>query len=163
MRSQTIVLLSLSLILPTVAVAGISVAFADTVSPPPPPPMTADVMQAFAQLAQVTPTPVGVPPPPPSIGATPLPSTSGPAATAQTIKILRTLVRGMRGADVMAVQQKLIVLSYLTSDSATGYFGSLTQAAVSKFQCDKNLVCSGTAASTGYGTVGKKTRGLLGF
>jgi Putative peptidoglycan binding domain len=136
-----------------------SAAFAAT-TPTPPPPMTADVMQAFTQLAQ---SPVGVPPPPPSIGATPLPSPSSPAAVAQTTKILRTLVRGMRGADVMAVQQKLIVFSYLTSDSATGYFGSLTQAAVSKFQCDKGLVCSGTAASTGYGTVGKKTRGLLGF
>ena len=42
--------------------------------------------------------------------------------------------------------------------SITGYFGSLTQKAVQRFQCKYKIVCSGTPETTGYGIVGPKTR-----
>src|SRR3989344_3580512 len=43
----------------------------------------------------------------------------------------------------------------------TTMFGSLTQAAVKKFQAKYNIVSSGTPSTTGYGTVGPKTRAKL--
>lgn len=39
----------------------------------------------------------------------------------------------------------------------TGYFGPLTQAAVQRFQCEYDIVCSGTPFTTGYGRVGPIT------
>ena len=75
--------------------------------------------------------------------------------------LARTLAFGARGADVSALQQFLISQSLLSSDSATGYFGNLTQAAVQKFQASKAIVSSGTPASTGYGLVGAKTRAAI--
>jgi len=56
---------------------------------------------------------------------------------------------GARGSAVTTLQRKLISLGYLTSDSATGYFGPLTRAAVLRFQCDRKIVCSGGEISTG--------------
>ncbi len=43
----------------------------------------------------------------------------------------------------------------------SGYFGSLTQKAVQKFQCKYDIICSGTVYFTGYGSVGPKTRAKL--
>lgn len=40
----------------------------------------------------------------------------------------------------------------------TGYYGSLSRAAVERFQTQKGIVSSGTAASTGFGRVGPSTR-----
>ncbi len=70
----------------------------------------------------------------------------------------RSLSSGMSGADVTALQQALIGKGYLSA-SATGYFGSLTLAAVKKFQCEQNIVCSGTS----YGLAGPKTQAALGL
>jgi spore germination protein YaaH len=63
----------------------------------------------------------------------------------------------MTGSDVTAVQKALIAKGYSTS--ATGYFGPLTLAAVKKFQCAQNIVCSGGS----YGVVGPKTQAALGL
>ncbi|MBI5732842.1 peptidoglycan-binding protein [Candidatus Jorgensenbacteria bacterium] len=40
----------------------------------------------------------------------------------------------------------------------TGYFGSLTQKAVQRFQCKYGIVCSGTSETSGYGNVDLNTR-----
>ena len=40
----------------------------------------------------------------------------------------------------------------------TGFYGSLTQAGVKKFQCAQNIICSGTPGTTGWGSVGPRTR-----
>lgn len=80
------------------------------------------------------------------------------SSAASCPNLTRTLVRGMRGADVMQLQQFLVSQKLLAPDSATGYFGTLTEAAVRKFQCDRGLVCAGTPATTGYGSVGAQTR-----
>lgn len=89
-------------------------------------------------------------------------STSLPAQ-AGCPKLAHTLGRGLKGADVTALQQFLIAQNLLASDSATGYFGFLTQGAVQKFQASQNVVSSGTPASTGYGLVGAKTRKAIGL
>lgn len=69
---------------------------------------------------------------------------------------------GDRSAEVTELQ------TYLATDASiypeglvTGYFGSLTQAAVERFQCAHGIVCSGTPATTGYGRVGPQTRASL--
>lgn len=69
----------------------------------------------------------------------------------------RSLSLGFSGSDVRAVQNELVARGYLPAGKATGYFGSLTDAAVKKFQCDHNVICSGSAI-TGYGVVDQKTR-----
>ena len=68
---------------------------------------------------------------------------------------------GARSAAVTALQQFLIAKGYLGPAYATGFYGALTQAAVQKFQCDRAVVCSGSPASTGWGSVGPKTRNAL--
>lgn len=55
------------------------------------------------------------------------------------------LTVGSTGADVTALQNVLISGGYLASGLNTGYFGALTQAAVSKWQ-----VAEGITPSTGY-------------
>lgn len=70
----------------------------------------------------------------------------------------RNLARGMRGSDVMELQQFLITQKLLATDSATGFFGAMTESSVKQFQCKEMGICSGTAQGTGYGVVGPKTR-----
>ena len=73
-----------------------------------------------------------------------------------------TLGKGSEGSDVTKLQQ------YLAKDPAlypegtiSGYFGSLTEAAVKRFQQKHNIVSSGTPTTTGYGVLGPKTRTAL--
>ncbi|MCR4331043.1 MAG: peptidoglycan-binding protein, partial [Patescibacteria group bacterium] len=74
----------------------------------------------------------------------------------------QTLGKGSEGSEVTKLQQ------YLAGDPAlypeglvTGYYGSLTEAAVKRFQQKHNIVSSGTPATTGYGAFGPKTRATL--
>ena len=71
------------------------------------------------------------------------------------------LSRGSRGSDVVHLQQYLISQHLLSSDSATGYFGPLTEAAVQHWQSAHGIVSSGTPVSTGYGAVGPRTRNAM--
>lgn len=89
-------------------------------------------------------------------GNTAAPAQSASAASCPNLS--RNLSRGSRGGDVLQLQQFLISQNLLTSDSATGFFGALTERAVQQFQTRENVVTSGTPASTGYGAVGGKTR-----
>lgn len=73
----------------------------------------------------------------------------------------RSLTVGVRGSDVVALQNTLIEMGYLGAGYNTGYFGALTQAAVKKYQCDKGIICSGSLSS-GYGVVGPRTQASLG-
>lgn len=54
--------------------------------------------------------------------------------------------------------------TFLAADSSiypegliTGYYGSLTIAAVQRYQCKYGIVCQGTPSTTGYGRVGPVT------
>ncbi|MDO8741937.1 MAG: peptidoglycan-binding domain-containing protein, partial [bacterium] len=78
-----------------------------------------------------------------------------------TPSLTRTLYQGTKGTDVKNLQTFLIQNNYLAPTNSTGFFGALTRAAVQKYQCAQNIVCSGTQTSTGYGMVGAKTRAKL--
>jgi len=74
----------------------------------------------------------------------------------------RSLTIGASGDDVTRLQQ------FLARDSAvypealvTGYYGSLTQAAVQRWQVKYNIVSSGTPETTGYGVVGPRTAAAI--
>lgn len=76
--------------------------------------------------------------------------------------ITSSLALGSSGVQVTELQ------TYLKTDASiypeglvTGYYGPLTAAAVQRFQCREGIVCSGTAATTGYGRVGPQTRARL--
>src|SRR3989338_5048557 len=85
-----------------------------------------------------------------------LPSSPSPT----TGSITRDLSIGSRGTDVSALQTFLIAQGFLSA-TATGYFGSLTEAAVRQYQAAQNIVSSGTPATTGYGAVGPRTRAAI--
>jgi peptidoglycan hydrolase-like protein with peptidoglycan-binding domain len=66
----------------------------------------------------------------------------------------------MTDPQVVTLQTYLISKGYLSSQ-ATGYYGTLTEAAVKKLQCEKLSICSGSPESNGYGAVGPRTRAAL--
>ncbi len=73
----------------------------------------------------------------------------------------RNLAQGSSGADVSTLQTYFVSLSLLSSESVTGYFGPLTQAAVQQWQQSHGIVSAGSPAATGWGAVGPKTRTAL--
>ncbi len=101
-----------------------------------------------------------------SIGSTSLPKSSGVQATTQTTvpaktKLTKPISRGAKGGDVVTLQNVLIKEGLLSADSATGFFGLLTEAALKAFQKKYNIVISGTPTTTGFGSTGPKTRAKL--
>lgn len=69
---------------------------------------------------------------------------------------------GSSGSDVTELQQYLALHSeWYAEGVVSGYYGSLTERAVQKYQCARSIVCSGTANTTGYGNVGPATRAAL--
>ena len=79
-------------------------------------------------------------------------------ASAQSVTFTQQMSIGSRGAHVSALQSFLATrTSHYPEGLVTGYFGNLTTAAVMRFQCAEEIVCSGSAATTGYGRVGPKT------
>lgn len=79
-------------------------------------------------------------------------------ASAQTVPLTGQMDFGARGTNVTSLQSFLAGnSSFYPEGLVTGYFGSLTRAAVQRFQAFYGIVSSGTAASTGYGRVGPTT------
>ena len=72
--------------------------------------------------------------------------------SSQVATITHTLSQGWTGGEVTALQKALTALG-VYSGEITGYFGSLTQAAVSELQTKNNVAA--------VGVVGPKTRSLL--
>ncbi|MES2213642.1 MAG: peptidoglycan-binding protein [Patescibacteria group bacterium] len=70
----------------------------------------------------------------------------------------RVLSLSLSGDDVVWLQKFLITNGYLASGYATGYFGSLTEKAVQKFQSAVGILSQGSSRTNGYGIVGIKTR-----
>ncbi len=92
-------------------------------------------------------------------------TTSDPVVRAPSAVSLRL---GVTSQTVLLVQQMLNKIGFTIADSGAGSvgqettkFGSLTRAAVRKFQCAKNIVCSGDESTTGYGMVNDQTYQLL--
>src|SRR3989344_5663122 len=90
--------------------------------------------------------------------SSPLPTTSLTPSTSSGQ--VRTLSKGMSGADVTALQTFLIAQGFLSA-TATGYFGPLTEAAVKSYQRAQNIIAIGSPKTTGYGAVGPRTRAAL--
>lgn len=88
------------------------------------------------------------------LGATTLP--------AHAAMISKQLDLGSKGQEVTDLQTYLAgTPAWYPSGLVTGYFGTLTQQGVQKFQTAQNLVSSGTPSSTGYGRVGPMTMNRL--
>lgn len=83
------------------------------------------------------------------------------ATAASCPSLTRNLSFGSRGSNVVQLQQFLISQNLLSADSATGYFGRLTQSAVQKWQCKSMNICSGSPITNGWGNVGPKTRAAI--
>lgn len=83
-------------------------------------------------------------------------------STQSCVALTRNLSFGSRGPDVVRLQQ-FFNYEYFSfySSYATGYFGSITQAAVKQWQAGQGIVSSGTPATTGFGAVGPKTRAAM--
>ncbi len=86
----------------------------------------------------------------------------------QSVQLTLNLKLGMENKQVKTLQQLLNKSGYTiaksgvgSADNETTYFGSLTRAALRRFQCDKKIVCGGTENTTGYGLLGPKTRAAL--
>ncbi|MEY4747661.1 MAG: hypothetical protein RLZZ416_710 [Candidatus Parcubacteria bacterium] len=90
-------------------------------------------------------------------------SSTAPSTYAASCPLIgRTLKRGVSGDDVSRLQQFLALDSDTGFTSQpTGYFGSLTQTAVQKWQAKYNIVSSGTPDSTGFGVVGPRTAAAI--
>ncbi|MEK7093432.1 MAG: peptidoglycan-binding protein [Patescibacteria group bacterium] len=73
----------------------------------------------------------------------------------------RVLMYGVSGDDVVQLQKFLASQGLLSNDSATGFFGRVTEAAVQKLQAANGIVSSGDRATTGWGLVGPGTRAWL--
>ncbi len=86
-------------------------------------------------------------------------STSTPASPSTL-----SLSLGMSSGSVVAIQQMLNKAGFTVAASGPGsvgnettMFGSLTRAAVRRFQCAQNITCSGDESTTGYGLVNDRT------
>lgn len=81
-------------------------------------------------------------------------STGGQVLGVEVYNFTTDLRVGSRGADVTELQKVLIAEGFLAADSATGYFGALTKAAVIKYQAAHGI-------SPQSGIVGPLTRAAL--
>ena len=75
--------------------------------------------------------------------------------------LYRALSRGSRGSDVISLQQFLIAQGLLSNDLATGFFGSMTEAATQRWQAQNSVVSYGDVNTTGYGVIGIRTRAAI--
>lgn len=83
-------------------------------------------------------------------------------ANAQTYSFDQTLTIGSTGTAVRNLQAFLATDATIYPEGLiTGYYGSLTAAAVKRFQCRQGIVCSGSVSTTGYGKVGPMTLAKL--
>jgi peptidoglycan hydrolase-like protein with peptidoglycan-binding domain len=105
-----------------------------------------------ARIAELTAATTPSTPQTPTTPTTP----STPSSSNQTTSpYTRDLFTGSRGSDVTQLQTFLIQQGYLESGYATGYFGTLTQSALIKFQQANNI-------TPAIGYFGAKTRGVVG-
>lgn len=78
--------------------------------------------------------------------------------------LAHSLSMGSRGSDVIALQRFLTTqFSGFDQSYVTGYFGPLTQDAVSQWQAEHGIVSAGTPQTTGWGSVGPRTAAAMGL
>lgn len=93
------------------------------------------------------------------------PSSSIQSSKASSSTFIRTLRRGSMGEDVMLLQKFLNTQGFEIAPSGPGslgyetrVFGLATERALKRYQCSKNIVCTGSPSETGYGVFGRMTR-----
>ena len=118
------------------------------------------IAQLRARIATMQQTQTSAPPSGSIMTPRPTPGQSQDVITMDTT-FTRNLARGSRGDDVRTLQQFLIAQNLLSPASATGFFGLLTEGAVKNFQALRGIVSSGSPLSTGWGSVGPRTRAVL--
>lgn len=75
------------------------------------------------------------------------------------IKLARELDKGDTGPDVHELQMVMQYEGFFPANhTGSEYFGVLTEKAVKAYQCNHDIVCSGTPQTTGYGRVGPSTK-----
>ena len=104
--------------------------------------------------------------------ATSKPVASKPAAPAQSTQsvayngscpvLTRTLSRGMKSAEVSALQKFLVSQGLLSSDGATGFFGTLSGKAVSAYQRSQGLEAAGTVGARTRAAIRACTKSSIG-
>jgi hypothetical protein len=72
--------------------------------------------------------------------------------------IARALRRGSNGEDVKKLQQFLIESGRLREGNMSGTFGPATEQALKEWQSQEGIVSNGSAETTGWGSLGAKTR-----
>jgi len=124
----------------------------------PPPPINGGGGSIY--YAPPTPMPTPVSPVISNSGTTTLPAIPTTHGTSTSVSLIsKELSLGNENTDVRKAQ--LILSSefpnVLPPTTINGFFGKKTEAAVKEFQCKYKIVCSGSAKTTGWGKVGKKT------
>lgn len=80
----------------------------------------------------------------------------------RTLNLSNTLYSGLSDSEtdgeVSELQRFLDQLGHFMYPDITGYYGSVTEGAVQKYQAENNIVSSGSPETTGYGVVGPQTR-----
>ncbi len=96
------------------------------------------------------------------VASSPLVTTTGKTYFTKTLNV------GSTGDEVVILQKLLNSKGFVIAKvgpgspgNETATFGNATIRALQAYQCSKKIVCEGTPASTGYGTVGKTTRMYL--
>lgn len=77
------------------------------------------------------------------------------------LRITRVLRNGDFGTEVEELQAYLQENGFFEYPEITGYFGSITEAAVQEYQAANGIVYSGSPDESGYGLVGPKTRAKI--
>ena len=120
---------------------------------PTPTPTTPSVPSGTTAPSTHTPTT-----PTTSTPITPLPTPAlPPQVILDTLNALQTsLGLGVKNAtqEVTSLQTFLFLEKYISEDQISGSFDAVTDSAVKKYQCDKNIICSGAF----WGNVGRTTR-----
>lgn len=94
-----------------------------------------------------------------STHVTPAPTTLLPSQTTGSAVFIRTMSLGMSADGVRSLQMLLASDKAIYPEGTiSGYYGSLTQKAVGRFQAKYGIA---TPGDSGYGTVGPKTRAKL--
>ncbi len=121
-----------------------------------------------ASVATPTPTPAPTPTTSPSATPTPTPSSTTPSASPSSVAqvvspVFNTALKyGITSDEVKRLQELFAADPEIYPEGIiSGWFGQLTRKAVQKFQCKYDIVCSGDEATTGYGSLGPKTRAKI--
>lgn len=93
-----------------------------------------------------------------STAATATSTPPGTPSVAPGGSFTKNLAPGSSGAEVTLLQKTLFTDGDYPQDLVTGYYGSLTEAAVKAFQAKYGIVDYGSPETTGYGAVGPRTR-----